>query len=62
MSVRRYISTSHTRVLAYSRTELQSRDSATPHPIIQPVLSCQLVPIAPAGLVLVTGTPITLGP
>ena len=56
MSVRRYVSTSRTHVLAYLRTELQSRDSATPRPMIQSAPSCQLVPVAPAGLVLVTGT------
>ena len=29
---------------------------STPRPMIQPVPSCQPVPVAPAGLVLVTGT------
>ena len=47
---------SRTHVLAYSYTELQSRDSATLCPIIQLALLCQLVPVAPAGLVLVIGT------
>ena len=46
----------HTRVLAYLCTELQSRDLATPRPIIQLAPLCQLVPVAPIGLVLVTGT------
>ena len=46
----------------YSCTELQSRDLATPRPIIQPVPSCQLVPVAPAGLILLTGTLALLGP
>ena len=54
MSIRQYVARLH--VLAYSRTKLQSRDSATPRPMIQPVPLYQLVPVAPAGLVLVTGT------
>ena len=62
MSVCQYVSTWRTRVLAYLRTELQLCDSATPRPMIQLVLSCQLVPIAPAGPVLVTSTPVPLGP
>ena len=56
MLVCQYVSTWRTRVLAYSRTELQSRDSATPRPMIQPVPSCQLVPVAPTSLALVTST------
>ena len=55
MLVCQYVGISRTRVLAYLCTKLQLRDSATPRPIIQPVLSYQLVPIVLAGLVLVTG-------
>ena len=46
-------------VLMYLRTHVlsfESRDLLTPRPMILLVLSCQLVPAAPAGLVLVTGT------
>ena len=62
----------------YSRTELsmsvhkpplythvlsfKSRDSSTPYPMIQLVLLYQLVPVAPSGLILVTGTLTLLGP
>ena len=56
MSVRQYVSIWRTRVLAYLRTKLQSHDSLTPRPMIQPVLLCQLVPVAPVSPVLVTGT------
>ena len=49
-------------ILIYLRTELQSRDSATPRPMIQLVPSCRPVPVAPVGPVLVTGTPVSLGP
>ncbi len=42
-------------VLIYSRTELQLHDLLTPRPIIQSVLLCRLVPVAPIGLALVTG-------
>ena len=38
----------------YLRSKLQLYDSLTPRPMIQLVLSCQLVPVALTGLILVT--------
>jgi len=55
------LGTSRTHTPTYLRTKFKSRDSLTPRPMIQPVPSCQLVPIAPTGLVLVTSTLTLLG-
>ena len=60
-----YVDMSVRYVLTYSRTYVLSfepRDSLTPRPIIQLVPLHQLVPVAPAGLALLTGIPTLLSP
>ena len=52
--VRRYADTSVRRVPTRTHVlSFESRDSLTPRPMIQPVPSCEPVPVSPA---LVTGT------